>query len=226
MLSRSRQKVTFRDESQGIRAPLGPTRTSSEKVERLGRWGGFGTWNPRELCEGHIVHTFPAAQKVNSVKGREGGLHNDQYSFPPDPYQGHARGQDLATRDPQARRLVPANTGVLRPAQPAAPDGKPRHQSTNQATLTPHTALQHRHASHRTRKTRHDTAHDRQANTNTSTAPPSRGSTRRLPWGARGCAEGDRRGLATDAGVHMIGTSAAKRTAEGHCVTPGEELCM
>ena len=56
--------------------------------------------------------------------------------FPPDPYPEHARGQELAARDPQARRLLLANMGVLRRAQPAAPDGTPRHQNTSQATLT------------------------------------------------------------------------------------------
>ena len=68
---------------------------------------------------------YPAAQKVNSVKEREGGFDPDQYSFPPDPHQGHARGQGLARRDPRARRLMPANTGVLRRSQPAAPDETP-----------------------------------------------------------------------------------------------------
>ena len=80
--------------------------------------------------------TFPAAREVNSVKGPEGGLDTDQYSFPPDPYGGHARGQELATRDPRARWLMPANTGVLRRTQPAAPEGTPRHRSTSQATPT------------------------------------------------------------------------------------------
>ena len=87
-------------------------------------------------CENGARDTFPAGHKVNSVKGREAGLNTDQYSFPPDPYEGPARGQELATRDPRARRLMPANTGVLRQAQPAAQDGTPRHQSTSQATLT------------------------------------------------------------------------------------------
>ena len=34
------------------------------------------------------------------------------------------------TRDPRARRLPPANTGMLRWAQPATPCGIPRRQST------------------------------------------------------------------------------------------------
>ena len=44
-------------------------------------------------------------------------------------------GQGLTARDPQARRLLPANTGVLRRAQPAAPNETPRHQSRSKATL-------------------------------------------------------------------------------------------
>ena len=88
-------------------------------------------------CDNGARDTFSAAQKVNSVKRREGGLDTDQYSSPPDPYQKHARGQELATRDPRACRLMPANTGELRRTQPAAPQGTPRHQSTSQATLTP-----------------------------------------------------------------------------------------
>ena len=87
-------------------------------------------------CENGAGNTFPAAQKANSVKGGEESLDTDLHSFPPDPYQEHARGQELTTRDPQTRRLMPANAGVLRRAQPAALDGTPRHQSTSQATLT------------------------------------------------------------------------------------------
>ena len=74
-------------------------------------------------------------------------------------------GQGLNARDPQARHLLRANTGVLRRAQPAAPYGTPRHRSTSQATgawaQPPETALRHRCAHHRSRKTRHDTAHGR-----------------------------------------------------------------
>ena len=87
-------------------------------------------------CQNGARDTFPAAQKVNGVNRREWGLDTAQYFFPPDPYQGHARGQELATQDLRARRLLQANTGVLRRAQPAALDGTPRHQSTNEATLT------------------------------------------------------------------------------------------
>ena len=104
--------------------------------------------------------------------------------------------------------------------------GRPDTRAQAWLPQLPDTALRHRHASHRTRKTRHDTAHDRRANTSTSTAPPSRGSTLRLPWGTQGCTEGDRRGLATDGGGHMISTSEAERTAEGHREIPGDELCV
>ena len=54
-----------------------------------------------------------------------------------------------------------------------------------------------------TRKTQHDMAHGRQADTSTSTAPPSWNGTLRLPWGAQGRAKGDRRGLATSGGVSI-----------------------
>ena len=100
----------------------------------LNAWDA-GAVSAHVTCEKGAGDTFPTAQKINSVNGREGGLDTDQYFSPPDPYQGHARGQELATRDPRARQLMPANTGVLGRAQPAAPDGTPRHQSTNQATL-------------------------------------------------------------------------------------------
>ena len=80
--------------------------------------------------------TFPAAQYVYSIKEREGGFDTDQYSFPPDPHQGHTRGHGLATRDPRARQLKPANMGVLRRAQPAAPDRTPRQQSKSRTTPT------------------------------------------------------------------------------------------
>ena len=101
---------------------------------KLNTWDA-GTFSAHVTWENGARDTFPAAQKVNSVKGREGGLNTDQYSLPPDPYQEHARGQELATRDPRARQLMAANTGVLRRAHPAAPDGTTRHQSTSQGTL-------------------------------------------------------------------------------------------
>ena len=114
-----------RARGQGIRAPLEPTRTSSKKVKRQGtrsqdtRNCAAGVASAHVTCENGERDTFPAAQKANSVKEREGGLDSEQHSFfPPDPYPEHAR-------DPQARWLLPANTGVLRRAQPAAPDGRP-----------------------------------------------------------------------------------------------------
>ena len=103
---------------------------------KLNAWDA-GAVSACVTCENGARDTFPAAQKANSVKGREGGLDTDQHSSPPDPYQEQAKGQELATRNPRARRLMPANTGVLRRAQPAASDGTPRHRSTSQATLTP-----------------------------------------------------------------------------------------
>ena len=102
---------------------------------KLNGWDA-GAVSAHVPCGNGARDTFPTAQKVNSVKGREGGLDTDQYSFPPDPYKGHARGQKLATRDLRVNRLMPTNGGVLHRAQPAAPNGTPRHQSTNQATLT------------------------------------------------------------------------------------------
>ena len=109
---------------------------------------------------------------------------------------------------------------------PPRPTGRPDTRTRAKPPSPPETAQRHRHAHHRTRKTWHDTAHDRPANTSTSTAPLSKSSALGLPWGARGCVEGDRRGLATDGGVHMIGTSDAERTAEGHCEIPDDGLCV
>ena len=185
----------------------------------LNAWDA-GAVSAHITCEHGARDTFPAAQKANSVKGREGGLEIYQHSFPPDPYQERARGQELTTRDQQARQLMPASTVVLRQAQPAAPYGTPRHQSKSQAILT---------SGHRTKaptrqpQNPQDTARygtDRQANTSTRTAPPSKHGTLGLPWGARGCTEGDRRGLATNRAVYMNGTSAAERSAKGHCQIP------
>ena len=104
-------------------------------LSKLKAWDA-GAVSAHVTCENGARDTFPAAQNVDSVKGQEKGLNTDQYSVPPDPYQGHARGQELATWHPRACWLMPANTGELRRAQPAAPDRTPRHQSTNQATLT------------------------------------------------------------------------------------------
>ena len=82
-------------------------------------------------CENGARDTLLAAQKANSVKEREGSLHSDQDSFfPPDRYPEQAGGQE-----PEARRLLRANTGVLRRAQRAAPDGMPRHQSMSHPNL-------------------------------------------------------------------------------------------
>ena len=97
---------------------------------KLNAWDA-GAIRAHVTCENGARETFPAGGK-----GRGGGLNTDQYSFPTDPYQGHARGQELATRDPRACRPVPANTGVVRRAQLALPDVTPRHQSTNQPILT------------------------------------------------------------------------------------------
>ena len=87
-------------------------------------------------CKNGARDSFPTAQKNNSVKERGRGFDTDQYSFPPDPHEGHARDQRLATRDLRARRLMPVSTGMLRRAQPAAPDGTSQHQSTSRVNLT------------------------------------------------------------------------------------------
>ena len=193
---------------------------------KLTAWDA-GVDSAHVTCENGARDTFPAAQKVHSVKEREGGFDTGQNSFPPDPHQGHTRDQRLATRDPRTRGLLPASTVVLRRTQPATPDGASRHQSTSRATLiAKHCTGTPTRQPRITRKTRHDTAHDRKADRNTSTAPPGRNSTLGLPWGAWGCTKGDRRGLATDEGVHMNGRDEAERTAEGHWGIPDDGLCM
>ena len=45
-------------------------------------------------------------------------------------------GQGPYTRDARARRLLPAHRGMLRQAQPAAPYGAHRHQSTSALKTT------------------------------------------------------------------------------------------
>ena len=77
-----------------------------------------------------------------------------------------------------------------------------------------------------TRNARHEKAHGRQTGTSTSTAPPSWSNALGLPWGAQGHTEGDRRGLATDGGVHMSGTSETGSTATEHHEIPDNRLCM
>ena len=79
---------------------------------------------------------------------------------------------------------------------------------------------------HPNRQTPHCRQAGRQADTNTSTAPPNWSSTLGLPWGAQGCTKGDRRSLATDGGVHMNSTGEAERTAEEHCEIPDDGLCV
>ena len=185
-----------------------------------------GSVSAHITCETGARDTFPAAQNVNSVKGREGGLDADQHYFPPDPWQERARGQELTTRDTQACRLMPANTGVLRRTQPAAPDGTPRHQGKSQATLTsghdtkaPTCQPQNPQDTARYGKQQAGKYEHEHRTTQQAQHPGAR-------WGPRGCTEGDRRGLATEGVVNMICTSAAERTAEGHCKIPDDELCV
>ena len=90
----------------------------------------------RHMSPARMVRGTDSPQKVNSVKEREGGFNTGQYSFPPDPHQGHARDQRLATQDPRTCRLRPASTDVLCRTQPATPDGASRYQSTSRVTLT------------------------------------------------------------------------------------------
>ena len=120
------------------------------------------------------------------------GLDTDQHSFfPPDPYPDHARGQELTVRGSEARWLLPANTGVLRRAQPAAPYGTPRHQTTSQAILNSGNCTEAPTRTPPDQQDTHNTARDRPTNTSTSAAPPSKHSTLGLSWGPRGCTAGD-----------------------------------
>ena len=102
---------------------------------KLNAWDA-GAVSAHVTCKNGARDRFHAAQKVDSVKGREGGLETEQYSFPPDPIPGARKG-------PRAR-----HTGSASPPAPAGEHGsvtpsparcarrEPRHQSTKQATLT------------------------------------------------------------------------------------------
>ena len=177
-------------------------------------------------CGNGARDTFPAAQKVNSVKEREGGFDTDQYSFPPDPTRGTQGtvGSPHGTREPAGsyRRggKCTAKPGLLRRM------ARPGTTARAEPAQLPNTALRHQHASHITRETRHDTAQDRQADPNTSTASPSRSSTLELSWGARQSTKGGRRGLPTDGSVHMNSTGKAERAAKGRCEIPDDGLCV
>ena len=128
MLSRSRQEHYLPSEESRDTCAAG---TSAHLLQENSNAWDAGAESAHVTCENGARDTFPGAQNVHSVKEREGGLDTDGYSLPPDPRQGHARGHGLATRDPRARWLKPANMGVLRRAQPAVPDGTPRQQSTS-----------------------------------------------------------------------------------------------
>ena len=141
------------------------------------------------------------------------------------------RGMRGATSSPHraAPTPLPTGTGVLRRAQPATSDGASRHHSTSRTTLTilattPGTVTQTRDPNDPQRTTRE--GHGRQTGTSTSTAPPSWSNAPGLPWAAQGHTEGDRRGLATDGGVHMSGTSETGITATEHHEIPDNGLCM
>ena len=174
----------------------------------------------------------PQPRKLSASRSERGASRLS----PPDPSPEHAMGQGLTARDPQVRWLLPANSGMLRRAQPARPYGTPRHRSTSQATLNsgnrtdaPTRAAPGLQGTERssTEQAWHPAARtNRPVDTSTSTAPASRRSSLGLPCGARQCTEEDRRGLATNRGVHMIGTSEAERTAERHCEMQDDGLCV
>ena len=123
---------------QGMHAPLEPGRISSERVKHQGTRSQSAHSGTTEATSAHVTcenvarGTFLAAQRAISVKEREGGLDTDPYSFipsrTPSRQAGQEVGQGLNARNPRARRLLAANTGILRRAQPAAPYGTPRHQ--------------------------------------------------------------------------------------------------
>ena len=107
-------------------------------------------------------------------------------SSPPDPSPQHAMVQGLTPRDPQARRLLPLNTGVLHRARPAAPYGTPGYRSTRQAALASGDRTEaptrtppdlQGTARYGTQQVRHRAGQtSRPADTSTSTAPPRRRS--------------------------------------------------
>ena len=67
----------------------------------LNAWDA-GADSAHVTCENGARDTLLAAQKVNSVNEGEGGFDTDQYFFPPDPLQGHARGHGFPTRELRA----------------------------------------------------------------------------------------------------------------------------
>ena len=90
----------------------------------------LSTFLPRFLDGGHA----PQAPEIHH-RQRTGRGPRHRPIFVPDVPFSQARheveqGVQLNTRDPRARRLPPANMGILGQAQPAAPCGIPRRQST------------------------------------------------------------------------------------------------
>ena len=77
-----------------------------------------------------------------------------------------------------------------------------------------------------THKTRHDMAHGRQADTNTSTAPASWKSTLGPHGEHREAPRGTDGALPPAGGVHMNGTGDTGRTATEHREIPDGGLCM
>ena len=134
-------------------------------------------------CENGAGDTFPAAKKVNSVKERDGGFNTDQYSFPPDPYQGARKG-------PRARRTgpasPPAHAGEHRSVTPS------RSRRTRRNALTPeheegHPNLRTPHCSTHTPATeaaRHGTIRHRTGRQLHTRAPHHRAGA--APWGSHG----------------------------------------
>ena len=193
---------------------------------KLNSWGADAA-SALVTCENDARDTFPAAQKANSVKVREGGLDSDQHPFfllPPIRNTQGAKSSPRGTQKP-AGSCRRTRECCAEPS-PTPWTGRPDTRAQARPPQPPETAPRHRHAHHWTRKTRHNRAHGRPANTSTSTSPPSKRSNLGLSWRARGCTEGDRRGLATDGCVNMISTSEAERTVEVHCEKTDEGLCV
>ena len=100
-----------------------------------------GAVSAHVTCENDARDSFPAAQKADSVKGREGGLGTDQYSFPPDPYQGHSRDERARHTGPASSQAGAGEHGSVTPspacrARQEAPEQQ--HEPSNPHFRTPH----------------------------------------------------------------------------------------
>ena len=124
MLTNNRPEYYHPRRASRVRAPRGPARTSSGKVTRLGRRGGYGTYNLREWYEGHD----PRRKLTKSLSGRGAA------TLPGIPVlRNSTRGTQGTTGAPHGATPTPNQRARICYAEPNPPRRTERPGTTAQA---------------------------------------------------------------------------------------------